>query len=290
MKRILLSSAILIGIFSCSPKISVRPEPTTQSNYPPLYISKEQINLRSQPGTQASKAATLHDGDAIYISSNIKGWYKVSTDNGENGYVRSDLAAPRTLSRTRMTTAFADSVMPAFAAELYFDKTELYKIIYLTLDASYYESQSKAKSYAEKIAGAYQQRVYPGKIEVRIMHHSEDKLFAKLILPAIGLANIPVPVFDYGVLFSLTEKNKEVSIKMMVPDSIPDKELLRSARKISAAYDYPFRKAEIYMISDSAPGVSYLKDFSKQPLDNYVCRLYYLEDANGEDFKFKFCK
>jgi hypothetical protein len=277
-------------IFACNPKVAKIESPAARSPYHTLYIIKEQINMRSIPGTNGKIVAALQDGDEIQVRSNQKGWYQVISDEGQQGWVRSDLAGPRKLSLTRMASAFADSVMPAFKAELYFDKTELYKVIYLTLDKSYYDTQKKAKDYANKIAEAYQHKVYAGKVEVRVMHHDKEELYFKFYKPAIGLARVPVPVFKHGVLYSLNEINKEVSIKIAVPDSIPGKELLRSARNISAAYDYPFKKAEIYMVTDSPAGMSYLKNPSLAPAEVNICKLYYLEDADGEDYKYNFCK
>jgi len=104
------------------------------------------------------------------------------------------------------------------------------------------------------------------------------------------MADVPVPVLKTGRLLSLHEKNKTVKIVAAVNDSTDDNILLKTARHISAQYDYPFRKAEIYFVSASPAGLSFAKDMSRSPVNSSICRLYYLEDKNGEDYKFNFCR
>lgn len=292
MRRFLWVSVFLFLFLSCNPSVvkkETAPAQTTGA-FPSLYVIKEQVNLRSKPSAQLSKITTLEDGAELQVVKNQNGWYKIITDEGKKGWLRSDLAGPRTLSLTRMAAAFADSVLPAFNAKMFFDKTDLYKTIYLTLDAGFYSSQKKVRRQAQKIGRAYQKKVYHGALEIRVLHPQTKELFLRINRPAIGLTKIPLPVLKYGVLIALTEKNKAVSIFIAVPDSISDKKLLRAARKISARYDYPFTKAEIYMASNSPQGIRYLTHFKETPAHQKVCRLYYLEDADGEAYRFNFCE
>jgi len=291
MQRLLVLSILIFLFYSCTPSTLKKDKSDIAARgiFPALYVFKEQVNLRDAPTTRSRKIAVLEDGDELQVRLNKNGWYQVETDQGTQGWLRSDLAGPRSLSLTRMASAFTDSVLPAFNAEMFFDKTELYKTVYLTLNTSYYASQKKVRSQAKKIGTAYQQKVYHGATEIRVMHPNTKELFLRFNLPALGLAKIPVPVLDYGRLFSLKEKNKAVTVLVAVPDSIPEKNLLRAARKISAKYDYPFNKAEIYMVSDSPEGMAYLRNFNKTTTHTRVCRLYYLEDADGEDYRFRFC-
>ncbi len=291
MRRFLSASVLIFLFLSCNPS-TVKKEsvsvPVT-GIFPPLYVIKEQVNMRSRPSAQSSKIGVLQDGDELQVLKNQNGWYKIITDDGKKGWLRSDLAGPRSLSLTRMASAFTDSLLPAFNAKMFFDKTDLYKTIYLTLKPGFYSSEKKARKEAQRIGRAYQQKVYRGALEIRVMHPNSEELFLRINLPAIGLTKIPVPVLRYGVLISLQERNRAVSIFTAVPDSISNKQLLRAARKISARYDYPFTKAEIYMVSDSPAGLQYLQNFKKGPADKKLCRLYYLEDADGEDYRFRFC-
>lgn len=291
MRRLLTLFLLIFVFYSCTPSIVKKDKTDVAAHrtFPALYVIKEQVNLRDAPTTQSKKITILEDGDELRVHRNTNGWYQVVTDEGTQGWLRSDLAGPRSLSLTRMAFAFTDSVLPAFNAEMFFDKTELYKTVYLTLDPSLYISQEKTRSQAKKIGTAYQQKVYRGATEIRVMHPDSKELFLRFNLPAKGLAKIPVSVLDYGRLFSLQEKDKAVTVLVAVPDSISDKNLLKAARKISAKYDYPFNKAEIYMVSDSPAGMIYLKTFDEKPAQTNVCRLYYLEDADGEDYRFRFC-
>ncbi len=292
MRRFLTASVLILLFLSCTPstvKKETAPMPTA-GIFPPLYVIKERVNMRGQPSSRSLKTGVLEDGDEVRVIKNKNGWYQIITDEGGKGWLRSDLAGPRTLSLTRMASAFTDSILPAFDAKMFFDKTDLYKTIYLTLRPNLYSSQKDARQEARKIGQAYQQKVYHGALEIRVMRPQTEELFLRLRLPAIGLAKVPLPILKYGVLISLREKNKTVSIYTAVPDSISDKQLLRAARKISARYDYPFTKAEIYMVSDSPAGIEYLLHFDKRPSDKTRCRLYYLEDADGEDYRFNFCR
>ncbi len=291
MRRFLSASVLLILFLSCNPRVVKKESLPAQTagHFPALYVIKEQVNMRSAPAAQSSKVAVLEDGAELQVEKNKNGWYKIITDDGKNGWLRSDLAGPRNLSLTRMASAFTDSILPAFKAEMFFDKTDLYKTIYLTLRDDFYSSQKRVRREAQKIGRAYQQKVYHGALEIRVLHPQNKELFLRLKMPAAGLAKIPLPILKYGVLISLHEKNKAVSLFIAVPDSISDKQLLRAARKISARYDYPFTKTEIYMVSATPAGLKYLAHFKNKPADKTLCRLYYLEDADGEDYRFRFC-
>ncbi len=292
MQRFLIIFGILILFFSCQPSnVATKGKTTTATHsvFPPLYVLKEKVNLRSKPSISGTKVAQLQDGDALMVMENKNGWYHVRTEDGKSGWLRSDLAGPRTLSKTRMAAAFADSILPAFNAELFFDKSDLYKTVYVTLPASFYQSKAKARKQAKKIGNAYQEKVYHGAVEMRILKPESQELFTRLTLPAKGLAHVPVPIVDFGFLYKLEEKNNAVKVYVAVPKSVSKEALLKSARRISATYDYPFTRAEIYMVTDSPEGLTYLAHFDKPPKHRSVCRLYYIEDANGEDFKYNFC-
>ncbi len=289
-RLILIISTILLAL-SCQPSMMKKQSvPDSAMGYfPTLFVVKERVNLRTQPKIGSKKVASLEDGAALQIRDNKNGWYRVRTDDGKQGWLRSDLAAPREFSLTRMASAFNDSIMPAFGGKLFFDKNDLFKIVYLKLEPTYYISLSKAEEKAKKIAKAYQNKVYHGKLEVRVIHPQTDALFARIILPAKGISPVPLPILDYGRLFSLKENNKSVIIKVAVPDSISDSKLLKAARRISARYDYPFTRAEIYMVTDNVQGMTFLRGRAEDLADQRVCRLYYLEDADGEDYRFRFC-
>lgn len=80
-----------------------------------------------------------------------------------------------------------------------------------------------------------------------------------------------------------------MAVHIAVPQSVNNQQLLKMARNISGAYDYSFTKIEIYIAADTAEGLAYLEDTNQKPLNTHVCRLYYLEDKNGEDYRFNYC-
>ena len=291
MQRFLLAIIFIISIWACSPS-GVKKDTTGspfKGIYPALYVVKEQVNLRSKPGLSGAVIATLSDGDEIQVIENKNGWYYLNTDNGKQGWLRSDLAGPRSMSLTRMASAFSDSILPAFNAKMFFDKTDLFSKVYLTLPPSFYSSKKKAKMLARKIGKVYQKKVYSGNIEILVMRPKSDELFLSMNLPAVGLTDIPIPILKHGVLFNLEETDRKVAIYVAVSNTVTNKALLKAARDISAIYDYPYTKAEIYMVTNSTAGRHYLQHFNTPPNDKSVCRLYYLEDGDGEDYRFNFC-
>lgn len=90
------------------------------------------------------------------------------------------MVGPKELSRTILATTFVDSVLPGFRTKMYFDKTDLYKKIYLILPNTYYESHSKAENYARQRGKANQKNVYSGDLEIRIITKSGKELFTRL--------------------------------------------------------------------------------------------------------------
>jgi hypothetical protein len=288
-KIILIHLLFLIG---CGPKLvkekSVKIEKEIKSNLPSLYVIKEKINVRNNFSISSQIITSLNDGDEVQFLQSENGWYQVLLVNGQKGWVRSDLVGPRSLSRTILARAFVDSTLPAFNCEMFFDKEELYRIIYLILPEKYYTSKAKVAEQARFVGKAYQEKVYPGDLEIRIMKSlSNSELFLKVQLEAVNIADVPVPIIQFGRLYALdTPKIGEVDIKILVKPDISDQDLLQMARDISAIYNYPFTKAEIFLITDSLEGLRYLETNGESYKDKSLIRLYYLEDRDGELYEF----
>lgn len=295
MLRIYAILPILLALFACTPEaVKKEAEPangTAALSAPVAFVHAETVNLRSDYSTNAEVIRQLKDGERVIIERNVNGWYQVQTgESGHTGWVRSDLVGPRHLSRTKMAAAFVDSILPAFNAEMFFDKEDLYKTIYLRLDSDFYESEQKAEARARKTGRAYQEKVFPGAIEIRVLEKNTDDLFLTLNLDKIGNAGVPVPIVQTGRLVGLLEKNYQVKVFVAVPDSVSREALLETARRISATYAIPYTKAEVYLATDNTAGLRYLKNKDYKPEDSSICRLYYLEDKNGEYFKYNYCK
>ncbi len=278
MKRVIIIFLISLLLFSCVSKLAQKTRVETAKKNPHFavlttaYVLRDRAPLRQGPGKKFPIITPLQDGDQVRILKNTKGWYNVSTDQDKKGWVRSYLVGPRSLSRTAMAAAFNDSIMTHFKAKLYIDKNKPYKVIYLETNEP---DITKAKKMARIIGKAFQKKVYPGKITINLIRPHQSKYFAQVVLPAKGLAQIPVPVIEYGYLEKLIVKGKTVRLIVRVPNGLSKKVLLKLARKASSAYSYPFTKSEI---------VIRVTGISKK------CLLYYVEDEYGENYAFGKCR
>lgn len=254
------------------------------------YIINETVNMRSGNSLNSQIIDKLNDGQPVQIIRNVNGWYEIFDDERNKGWVRSDMVGPKELSRTLSAAAFVDSILPGFNSEMYFDKTDLYKTIYVILPDSYYTSKNKAQIYATEIGKDYQKFVYPGHLEIRVMEKNRENLYLRIQLKSIGDGNMPVPIINKGRLVSIDENNWQIKMNIAVPVDITDAELLEQARSISSVYELPYSKIEIFQIADNDDGRTYLSDHNIKPKNSSICKLYYLEDKDGEYHKFNYCK
>jgi uncharacterized protein YgiM (DUF1202 family) len=291
MIRLINMLFVLILVFSCTNEIIKKEIETTDTeSVSTAYVINETVNLRSNNNINSTIIKKLKDGQKVSILRNVKGWYEIYDDEHNKGWLRSDMVGPKELSRTKLASVFVDSILPAYNTSMYFDKTDLYKTIYLILPESYYQSVDKAEKLARKIGLAYQEKVYPGALEIRIMKKNTDDLFTRVNLKAIGNANMPVPIIDKGRLISINQKNWRVKINVAVPEDISKSDLLKQARSISSKYELPYIKVEIFQAIDNHMGRSYLKNHNEKPTDPGICKLYYLEDKEGEYYKYNHCE
>lgn len=285
---------LLILIFSaCTTKTVKKQPPAGLSPFPAgsvqAYVLKEKINVRSGPTRSGSVIETAREGEEVAILNNKNGWYRVVLNDGKKGWIRSDLIGPRSICFPCLATAYADSVLPAYKARIFLDKERPYQIVYLTLPARAYAARKKLIKMAKKIGLAYQHKVYPGKVEIRVLKPQNKELFVKINLPAVGSANLHPPLLPFGKLVRFDHRKFTIRLFMLVPAGKSNQQLLKLSRKISSKYDYPVKKVEILMADDSAQGLKELLGKYTTPLHSKWCRLYYLEDANGEDYHFGLC-
>ncbi|GEM_PF-1685669 len=285
---------LLILVFSaCTTRNVIKQPPAGLSPFPAgsvaAYVLKEKINVRSQPSTSASVLQAAHEGEEVAILSNKHGWYRVALDDGKKGWIRSDLVGPRTLCLSCLASAFADSVLPAYKADIFFDKKQPYRIVYLTLPSTAYADKKKLLKKVKRIGLAYQQKVFPGNVKLRVLETQSKKLFMKMNLPPVGSAHLTPPLLPFGKLVRFEQKKFTIKLFLLVPSDKNNRQLLQLSRKISSKYDYPIKKIEILMSTDSIEGKKQLLSPHTTPLHSKLCRLYYLEDADGEDYHFGFC-
>ena len=293
MKRIAI--LVILLFLSCTKTVVkkqtvvITDETVTKTDYPIAYIVKESVNLRSSGSVKSQIITTLIDGEKIELIKNRNGWYFVKSEGHKEGWIRSDMVGPPNMSKTLMAAAFVDSTLPNYNVKMFFDKKQLYKIVYLIFPESNYKNVQTLKSKAKKIGKEYQDKVYAGSVELRIMQPDEKTLFSKITLNALTKADIPSPVLNYGRLIDLYINPKdELTIKIAVADSIKDNSLLSMVRNISKIYDYRIKKIEILVGRDSEKSISFLENPKKEKKSTF-CRLYYLEDDAGEYYKFNQC-
>ena len=170
-----------------------------------------------------------------------------------------------------MAAAFNDSIMPNFSAQLFIDKNQPYKVIYLKFDKI---SSGKMDTYVKRIVRAYQQKVYGGDVTGHVIKDNSDSFLKNYTFRGNGLKTIPLPILNVGVLQKFELNGKAVKLHILVDKFKNKQQLLKMARAASARYDYPFEKAEIIVRS----------------WPSRKCLLYYVEDAYGEDYYFDRCQ
>ncbi len=274
----LLMGIVFLTQFACTPK-AVKPtkpaveeaQATTGIFNLKAYVIKEQVNIRQQPTTGSKIVATLQDGDAVQILENQKGWYRISAENGVQGWVRSDLIGPRNLSKTVMAAAFNDSVMPNFSAQLFIDKNQPYKVIYLKFDNI---DPSRMDLYVKRIANAYQQKVYAGTVSIHVIKDNSDEFIKSYTFKGAPIAEVSLPVLSFGVLQKFKLQGKAVTLQVLVEGQKSKSQLLSLAKQVSKKYGYPIEKAEVIL----------------RAWPSKKCLLYYVEDGYGEDYYFNRCQ
>ena len=122
------------------------------------------------------------------------------------------------------------------------------------------------------------------------MNKNSEDLFTRLQLKAIGEASIPIPIIKKGRLIFFSQANWQIKINIAVPSDITNSELLEQARSISSIYELPYTKVEIFQAVDDNIGRAYLANHEKKPADSGMCKLYYLEDKDGEYYKYNHCE
>ena len=160
----------------------------------------------------------------------------------------------------------------------------------MVLPKDQYSSKSKAEGYASNIGKFYQEEVYPGSSEIRILNQDQRKLFTKVNLSKKGATNLKAPILKKGRTYDFKIHNKnEIEIQVLIPSGLSDKTLLDMCDAISLSYGDDVRKIEIYFAENSLEGKMVFSKEGYNPTNKNVCRFYYLEDSDGPDYKSNFC-
>ncbi|KAA3612997.1 MAG: SH3 domain-containing protein [Calditrichaeota bacterium] len=285
--------ALILVISSCQPTVKKTPETSTivlKKTYT-AYVVRDKINMRQEATTSSAKVISVNNGDEVEVLQNKNGWYEVKTAEDQHGWIRSDFVGTQSLSYSRLVTDFVESTMADYKTELFIDENNPYAVIYLVLPETYYDDKTEARSLAQKIGRKYQDAVYPGTVEIRIMKKDKKKLFTRKTLTPIGPVGLKAPFLRHGRLYAFDRINgNEIKIKVLVPANLKENDLLEMSEEISSRYGDNITKIEIYFVENSGEGMLYLSKEDYTPSNKKVCRFYYIEDSQGPDYKANFCE
>jgi Bacterial SH3 domain len=291
-KNIIGILTLLIIFTACQTTPKKAPETTTiavPSTYT-AFVVRDKINMRQEATAQSKKIKTVNNGDEVQVLQNKDGWYQVITMDNEKGWIRSDFVGTRDLSYARLVTDFVESAKAQYETEFFIDQSNPYAVIYLVLPKTYYDDKASAREFAQAIGLKYQEAVYPGRVEIRIMNPDKKKLFTRRTLSPIGPVGLKAPFIRYGRLHSFKRINgDEIKINILVPTGLNQNQFLKMAEDISSRYGDNISKIEIYFVENSGEGIRFFEEEDYSPSNKKICRFYYIEDAQGMDYKADFC-
>jgi len=283
--------AVLLGMAACTapPAKKTEPEKTAlpHGSYR-AYAVKSGINIRKAPGTKSARLRKTEDGEEFRVLENKNGWLHVETVDKQQGWIRSDFVGPENLSYAKKSSDFLDHTLKDYKAEMFIDEKKPYEVIYLILEPGYYASISQAARRARDIGLKYQQQVWPGQVEIRVMNPDKKTLFTRVTLPATDAAGLMPPLLKKGRLYSMDVKNRRLTIKALVPASLNRNQLLDMADGIAASYGDAIRRVDIVLVADNPSGLAWLQNGTSTP-GKGPCLLYYFEDEQGSEYKFNTC-
>jgi hypothetical protein len=238
-----------------------------------LWAYKKTANVRANNSASSNKVASIIDGDSVKVLKNKNGWYEVILDNGTNGWIRSDLLGTKNMSVFSKAITFSNNLKENENINLYFDKKIQHKRIFLEYPANKYSSKSIIEKETKKLGKKYQEKVYPGKVTIQVIEPEKQTEYLTISLPGSPIADINLPVFNFGILDEINIVNhNELILAITVKENIENARMLKEARKISGNFPLTFKSVNVNFI-----------DVKKN------CLLSYIEDASGENYKFNHC-
>jgi cell wall-associated NlpC family hydrolase len=100
-KRILASMLLFTLVATVAPSID---QASASGTTYYVKVNSGSLNMRNKPATSGKVVAKLPKNQLVTLSSQSKGWAKVST-NGKTGYVSSQYIAPKVATATKTTTS-----------------------------------------------------------------------------------------------------------------------------------------------------------------------------------------
>ena len=293
LKSILYIFLFILVILSCAPKKITKPSEEASAPIETYFtgtVIRDNINIRSTSSTNGSILGNVKDGEQVQVIQNNNGWYEIITTEKVKGWIRSDFVGTKSMSYSIRSENFADSTLQDSNVKMFIDEQNPYEIIYMILPDNYYTDKNRAENLVKQLGLKYQQKVYPGRVEIRILSRDKKSVFSKVILDKKGAVDLKAPFLLYGHLYSFNVFNgHSLDIKVLVPPGLPDDTMYDMSTDISSNYGNDIHKIEIFFIEDTIDGRNYLSHSSYKPKEKNTCRFYYLEDSNGPDYKSNFC-
>ena len=281
MKNIIRNSLValvMLVIWGCAAKEELKAPPAeTNEPEPPagslLWVIKPSINIRQENSAGSEKIGELADGDSAFVQHNQDGWYKIRTTDGKAGWVRSDLLAPRNISIFRKAVEFADRLKENRDIDLYFDQKLQQARVYLSFPASAYTSADAVEQTAREIITGYQNQVYRGDVDVHVLKPGNEDEYLSFEQKGQPNPDPVIPVIPYGRLVTVDDSDPNtIGLTVVLNEDVDQDRLLKAARKMVETYPISYRKVTITFLT---------------PDQN--CRLWFVEDSQGEMYKFDKC-
>ena len=242
-----------------------------------LWIYKPTVNIRAIASGSGEKLAQLVDGDSVIVLANKNGWYQIKTIEGKSGWVRSDLLGPKELSVFRYAVRFIEELKEKDQIEVYFDKKLYHKRIYISYPSELYTSETDVAKKTRVLVKRYQEEVYRGRVTARVLNPGSEEEYITVEIDGIVNADPVLPVIPFGRIEKVDHNNPtHIRLSYSAPEDISDEKLISTARQIASNFPISYKHVEI--------------TFKNAPYSaEEPCRLWFMEDKNGEDYKVGEC-
>lgn len=274
---ILLCLVLIISIWNCaSKKALVEEQPDTM--IPELdgtyfWAIKPEVNIRSQNTVSAERLGKLNDGDSVLVVDNQSGWYRVLTTGMGKGWIRSDLLGPKKVSVFANAVDYVNYLKETENIDLFFDKNLYHRRIYISYPEDLYLSKDRVEERTRILVKDYQEQVYRGDVTARVLQPGSQDEYLTLEFKGKINPDIKLPVLPFGILKEVENSDpKAIMLTIQVSDSTGNNKILAAARNMVSVYSVSYSRVQLKFVSD-----------------NDICRMWLVEDQNGEDYKFDEC-
>jgi|SRR5690554_1094789 len=87
LKRTFFALALLFLVGLILSVITASFEKNQTENYNPAIVFSESVAVKSEPNTNSSNAALIHEGTKVYVLESLDDYYKVELPNGKSGWL-----------------------------------------------------------------------------------------------------------------------------------------------------------------------------------------------------------